>query len=522
MLIVGPNAPSNSHEALASLEPIPVLDLQARLAELVKIMPLAAWCVNPDGHRENSAYGRLRFGGEHPLAMNPDAEEHTPKMATLAGIWRVIEGNVFELEKPIEAWCGRDTILWSRGQSLQLLPLDRSFAVDCQAADLVLEDLTETEAEEIVSQHLQVDSLEVLREELGRQGDVLNQLERFHIVCWDAVTGVGADRSWSFDNVLTALRYLVVYERDHDRQFRSDGAVSCMHIGFAGSGDSQFEDIQSARFQLGLRRLGLRLLRRGYRPQDANDLVRLCNGTLQTLHVDFAGYAKDLLWASTTRDQQDTLLAQLEIHEDTWHAWYKSAHMDVDPVGTRLAIARIGESVWNRLLPKSQHFLATALLHLQEQGHAPQLDYAPISIEVVKVLEVELGHVFEAFRDSLNGKRPVHDPEKRGERSLVAFLEGGKPPELGVISHLLRQPEGNPSELMSSLHGYLSSLSNGNFLTSRKFARSGLERVLNKYRNSGAHDCAIREDVCRECVEEIVGEPGKPGYIVDVSAWKRK
>ena len=76
--------------------------------------------------------------------------------------------------------------------------------------------------------------------------------------------------------------------------------------------------------------------------------------------------------------------------------------------------------------------------------------------------------------------------------------------------------------MMSSLHGYLASLSNGNFLTSRKFVRRGLQRVINKYRNGGAHDCAIPEDVCRECVEEIVGEPGKPGYIVDVSAWQQK
>ena len=263
-MLFGPGAPDDPHEAMASLRPRPVQDLRARLAELADINPLAAWCVNPDGHRENSAYGRLSYGGPHP--------------------------------------------------SLDSVELD--------------DDITESEAEDLVAEHLDATGLEESWEQLGqvelRPGDRLNQ---FHFVCWDAVTGNWAD--WQFPGFSAALRYLATYEREHDRQHRVAGAVSCGYIGFSGSGDAQSEDLRSARFRLGLRRLALRVFRRGYRPTDSGDLVALCNGLLSTLHVDYAGHAKDLLWASSS-EQAAELLDALDIGEDVWRQWAESADVAVD------------------------------------------------------------------------------------------------------------------------------------------------------------------------------------------------
>jgi hypothetical protein len=382
------------------------------------------------------------------------------------------------------------------------------------------EDLTESEAEELVAQHLDAIGLEDSWGQLGEAPlHAANRLDQFHIVCWDAVTGDGADYPWRFPGFLAAVRHLAAYEREHDRHHRIEGAVSCGHIGFSGSGDAQFEDLRSARFRLGLRRLALRVLRRGYRPSDASDLVALCNGTLSTLHVDYAGFAKDLLWQSSS-DQEPALLEALELPQEQWTAWADSADVAVDPRGERLAKERLGEDIWELLRPKVRHFLATALLHLAEQGHAPQLDYAPISLEVVKALEVELAEVLAGFRNASSASELEHDPEDHAERSLSGFLSGGKAPTLGTMSYLLRQPKPEASALRVALHEHLTGLPNGDFLSSSKFVKRGLQRVINKYRNGGAHDSPIPEQACRECIETLVGSKDSPGYIPLVVGWK--
>ncbi len=521
MLFVGAGAPNDVFKAMASLKPRPILDLKVRLKELSEINLLAAWCVNPDGHRENSAYGRLFYGGHHPVGRS-DGDAGAPRMAAVSGIWTVMPGNLFELERPMPPWTGKDTIRWSGGQSLQLLPLDRSFVLDPGLETIeVDEDFTESEAEELVAQHLDAIGLE---DSWGQLAEVplhrANQLDQFHIVCWDAVTGDGAEDPWRFPGFLAAARHLAAYEREHDRHHRIEGAVSCGHIGFSGSGDAQFEDLRSARFRLGLRRLALRVLRRrGYRPSDAADLVALCNGTLSTLHVDYAGFAKDLLW-STPFDQQPALLKALDLPEEQWTAWADTADVAADPQGERLAKERLDEDIWKLLHPKTQHFLATALLHLTDQGHAPQLDYAPISLEVVKALEVELAELLAGFRSAFSARKFGHDPEDHAEESLSGFLSGRKAPTLGAMSHLLGKPKPAASALRVALHEYLIGLPNGDFLTGSKFVKSGLPRVTNKYRNGGVHDSAIPENICRECIDVLIGSEAAPGYIPLVAGWR--
>lgn len=521
MLFVAAGAPNDAHEAMASLRPRPILDLRARLQELSQINPVAAWCVNPDGHRENSAYGRLLDVGHHPVGL-PDGDAEAVRMTAVSGIWTVMPDNIFELERSMPPWTGKDTIRWSGAQSLQLLPLDRSFVRDPGLESIELdEDVTESEAEELVAQHLDAVDLEDSWGQLGeRPLPAEDRLDQFHIVCWDAVTGDGADFPWRFPGVLAAVRHLAAYEREHDRHHRIEGAVSCGHIGFSGSGDAQSEDLRSSRFRLGLRRLALRVLRRGYRPSDAADLVALCNGTLSTLHMDYAGFAKDLLWSSSS-DQELLLLEALELPEEQWTAWADSADVPADPRGRDLAVERLGEDTWELLSPKVRHFLATALLHLAEQGHAPQLDYAPISIEAVKALEVVLAEVLDGFKRASSSREFEYDRADDAEKSLSAFLSGKKAPTLGAMAYLLRKPEPEASALLSALHEYLARLPNGEFLTSNKFVKRGLQRVIYKFRNGGAHDSPISEDTCRECIDTLIGARSSPGYVSLVTEWKR-
>jgi hypothetical protein len=509
-----------SEDLANKLRAAPVHDLQTRLHELYRLRPLAAWCVNPAGHRENAAYGRLFYGDAHPVSMSGNAAD-APRMAAVSGIWRVLPDNVFTMEHPMAPWTRKDTIRWSGGQSLNLIKLDRSFVLDPGVKTLPsIHELTETEAEDLIASQQAgatvEEALGYLREAEDRREARLGQ---FHIVAWDAITGEGGDASKRFDGFLQSLQFLTLYEREHDSQFRTNGATSCRHIGFGGSGNTDFEKTRGERFRLGLRRLALRVLKRGYRPEDATDLVALCNQTLRTLHVEFAGFGKDLLWASPP-EALDELLETIDVPPQSWAAWYATAEMTVDPRGRALVVARTGEEAFAKLLPKTRHFLATALVHMEEQGHAPQLDYAPISLEVVKALEVELVELLAGFRDARRGVTPTHDRQDHGEESLVNFMHGGKAPTLGPIKHLLKTPDSKASPLRRSLHLHLASLPNAAFITSSAFIRHALERVINKFRNGGAHESRITYETCRECIDTLVGTADIPGHITQVASWK--
>jgi hypothetical protein len=50
-------------------------------------------------------------------------------------------------------------------------------------------------------------------------------------------------------------------------------------------------------------------------------------------------------------------------------------------------------------------------------------------------------------------------------------------------------------------------------LTSSKFAGKGLNRVMHKFRNGGAHDSRINEEDCQDCVKRLIGSKEEPGYL---------
>jgi hypothetical protein len=487
-------------EAMASLTPHRIEDLGLRLKELEQVVGMSAWCINPTGHREDSGFGRLW----------ETESDGSFKLRTVAGNWKVRPGNHFEKTKDPLAWSGSDTLFWSGGQSIQLLPLDVSFGVDPVRDAETQVPMSDAEMDEWVEDFLsrQVDDVTPESEPT---------LDSFVISCWDSVTGHVYEPMPAFDGFLAALQFLAGYERENDAQHRLEGAAACSAIGFVGSGDDGHEALRGQRFQAGLLSLAKRHLSHGYHPSYAADLVALANATLRTLHIDFAGYAKDLLWASDA-DTVGDLLEQLEIEPEVWDAWNDGAESIIDQRGAELAIERMGEATWSRIDLKVQQFLSTALLHFDFQGHAPQLDYAPISLEVVKGLEVELGNVLKGFRDATVGQ--VFEGSDR-EKDFAAFLSGeGKTPTLGSISYLLRKPDSDTSQLKVELHNYLESLPNGEFLTSNRFVKRDLHKVAHRYRNGGAHDSAISAMVCLKCIDHLIGTPEKPGLISKVVEWK--
>ncbi len=536
-------------ETTATFQPKRVRDLRTRLVELQEFNPFADWCVNPFDERENSAIGRLTDFEISEVHSKP------PCMRAVSGIWHVEPENRFKLAASIHAWSGKDTIRWSGGSSIQLVALDRSFVATCEDTN----EMSDSEIEELVETRILSGSSVPLRPESASQASRTDRqsISTFYLVAWDTVTGNGSEDPLSFQDVFGVLRWLSAYERNHDRVFRAKGAENCQSIGFTGSKDQEREDLLSTRFQRGLTQIGIRVLKQGYRPSDADDLVALCNGTLRTLQVEYAGFAADLLWASPEempancmmnsgideplgdepsdvpedvqvdddawedrfQSQRDQILETLRISRSEWESWKNQVEVPVDASGQDLALQRLSMRQWESLEAHSKHFLSTGLVHLEQQGHAPMLDYAPIAIEIVKALEVEFGAIFAAFRDAymkdLNMKL-----DARASCSLEGFLAGGKAPTLGSVPYLLRQKTGAQSDHKEALIKFVSSLPNGSEMLRSKFLNKGLHRVVHKYRNGGAHDSPILEQVCRECVEVLVGTKDKAGYIPMVASWK--
>ncbi len=86
---------------------------QSGCRELEQIWGIAAWCIIPSGHREDSGFGRFWKLGE----------DQSFQLRSVAGNWVIRRGNQFEKTDEPLAWAGNDTLFWSGGQSVQLLPL---------------------------------------------------------------------------------------------------------------------------------------------------------------------------------------------------------------------------------------------------------------------------------------------------------------------------------------------------------------------------------------------------------------
>jgi hypothetical protein len=496
-----PSESTISEENDEEIQVTPVTDLAARIEELSRLLPLANWCVNPVGHREKMAYGRFR--AMDPCEVNEAA--HFTEMHMVSGLWKIKPNNNFEKVQVKSSWGGDDTILWSGGGEPQLLPLDRSF---CNRTGLPpVEDYTYEELEELANDLLQSgpDDLDLKFNE--------DPLFTYRLSCWDAITGDHIE-GISFPSFLGAIAFVGVLNREADEEIRRSGATLCSGHHSVATESAEFSHSRTQTFEQALKRIIMRVLQKGYTPRDSSDLVWLCNSLLRTLHVRFAGYAIDIITALPSIEPEESLLEELEIDESGWERAQRFPQEAVDAEGEALALDRLGTFVWQKMSPSAKLFTSTALLHLKWQGHAPQLDYAGISIGIVKALEVELGEILRGFsRQNQLEFSIVSEYNNRHEGELVRFLNGGQTPSLGCISYLLRDAPAADAHASRAFIDYVGSLPGGEYLKSNRFNKRILQKVMHEFRNGGAHDKPITEAVCRDCVETILGTQEKPGCL---------
>jgi len=530
-LIGGPEEVSHNSKTgfpMNLLKVVPIYNLKTRLEQIQKryngyICSIIDFCIDPAGIRPRMAWGSFLWGEEfnqYYIARNSrfnDLIAHNPGpwIRTFAGLWRIDDRNRFVLIDPVDWWTGFDTVFWSGGQSKMLLPLSRSLVVDESRSLLDLDGASDKETAEIVAAYLAGDHEQIPPSSPCR-------LHWYTLVIFPVVCNApGIYLVNTFDTVLEAIHYLIEFERTRDRSLRITGTVAGLGCGFTGNHFPEIEEMAGESFRLGLTRIGTRIITRGYQPSDSNDIVALCNSTLRTVRIDLGGYLWDLLTASDD-DQRAWLLRLLNFEPEFWDQWYDGTMMPVDPSGLALVHGHLGNNAEILLSVRSLHFLASALAMFEERGYAPGLDYAPITIEIVKVLETELGEIFHALRETLQKETLDFDPKDRNQVTLNNYIYGSEKLSFGTYLYLLKGAFKSESGLTERIKSYFLSLPNADYLLGKEFLDKVGQKVLHKFRNGGAHDSPVDYNTCCDCINLLVGTPANPGAISRVIAWKEE
>ncbi len=526
--------PSLRHGRFTGIDTVPeetlkvyqISDLAVRLNELQHEYWAIKYCINPHEHRSASAWGM--FVKPQPKNCAQDAvfddifERDVHWFRSVSGVWELASQNQLLRLDSAPNWLGCDTLYKKSGQEIQLLPLSRTTQEGITLPfDFTPDDVSTVELEEAIEGFIGQAAEDGPRE--LTEFAVPELKSKFAVKVWDTVDGE-VPPPWIFESPLHAIQYLCSFERSWDRKFRETGARGCIALGFSGTGDEASEAQKSERYAKGMLRIANKIACQGYIPADAEDLIGICNQVLRTIQLTYAGYVGDL-WFASDGDVKAQLIEEFDLDEDT-EAELEShlAGPDIDPQSAAALLARIGDDGFSVLSDKSRLFLATAITQIADYGYAPGFDYAPMSIEIVKALEVELQEIFQSFGSSLSGVQLKCDDQNYEENALIKSLEGkAKPPSLGAMGSLLKRArQDGGSDLVKALRAFLQSQSNEDYILSSKFTRLLNGKVLHKYRNAGAHDSAISYETCSECLEVLVGSAGKPGVIARIASWKPK
>jgi hypothetical protein len=481
-----------------SLQIVEVPDLLQRLSERQDMPPIDI-VINPGAPRTMIG---VVYDIEEPLVQN------------LAAAYRLTPGNRLVFSEPVVEWQGSGTLHWSGGSSFVERPLGRTFSLAPMAAlGHNPAEMTDHELDEVVARFLdESPAKRVWADEAGR----LPLTEVFIVSARDNVTKL----TWveSFEGFPHALSWLIEYERMADRPRRVDGSHGCWQLGFAGSGESEREDEVGAAFGASLHSILVQSARRGYRADDVDSVVTLCNVVLKTMRVQTMGYCADLAWRLAAEDGQIKTLERQEafpLKRGELRGWLRTIEFEPEPSQMIEIRNRLGDAA-ELLEPKSRLFLATAFGDWDTRGHSPLMDYSPVSISIVKALETELVEILEAFANRQEATTEV-TVVSDNDRLLQAFLTSRtQRPTLGQMRHLLKSPEGELHRLWTT---FVDKLPEGRELRSSRF-REFLAKAASRYRNSGAHDSAISLATAEGCIREVVGTPGSAGYLATVAKAK--
>ena len=508
--MVMPNS-ANPYRRLRTYRVSEVRDLKKRLIEYKAKFPEIFVVINPDSHRADTG---IAGRGEQRGGSSRWWTETTRKLGswvrTAAGIWSLGDENTVKLVAPAERWSGRDTFFWDGGGSLQLAESPYSLAENILEHLSVPAEMTKEDAREVAQ----------------------------------AITSRGAFlKTPESDISLNSLVFVYWYIGNHTNKIPVR-YPSIFHLiadlagpKYTPKSDDPNEPLKTQQMSVApdshasptlTRALTLiteDILHTGYSPRHAQAVIRVCNATEELgIHLEVVGYVRDILLNCNDSEVGNIQkLCNISIAE-VEASRSREGDFPVHPTGAVTARERLGSNVWDMLARESRYFLATAFWDWNQRRECRFLDYATISVEISKVVEVELRGLFRVFSQepgvlaTAQALTQMHRGKKNttNEVMIARSTSGGYKPTLGNFNYWLDYGNLESTPITNAWRMFLKKDPARDWLCSPE-ARAVLQRIVDKYRNGGAHDSPITIDVCREGIETIVGNTSSPGYLVRVA-----
>jgi hypothetical protein len=513
---------------------IEVSNLPLHLSEIsasISIPPYMKFVVNPAGRREDCAWGSVLDGNADELILR-----------AVSGRWTLSSTHQYSLLEEIKHRAGGDTFYLGASEykfaerkrtmgvwSGELLgePLSRYSVAECADAlqDYLASDVPDALVPPEAWGHVAEDDDDDEKRDSPPDTSELQGCVRFSrlwvLRYWETVDGERSDPIF-LEHPLALIKALLRLESD-DRLARVHGAHGYSSIGFGGSSSHSHEDAVGAAFESSLRRIMDAIVTRGYQPMDGLNVQALANATLKSFRVTVCGCAADLLATHLPRTDDDfeSLCEELDISSQLAQLIVEQLANDVDPTARELLLSRVGASVLDAIEPPTRLFLATAFLQFEHFGRSPCVDYAPVSLQIVKALEFEIRALVSECVAMVDLKQFSQEPNKY-EQTLLDARHGHKERlSLGSLVHAIRKSRTIAGPPFDLFHRQLEARGVA-FLSQERTTKFILGDVLTRFRNGGAHDSAISLATCEECIDSLVGTEQNSGLIPRLLVWRAK
>ena len=529
---------------------IAIDSLPEYLSDICKQVPILAcgqFSINPFCHRENGGYGwtanfldkRQFIEGQinpdgTPLELRTDHDTikrcgQEKSFNTVLGEWMIDSANNVSLTHQTDSWSDRATLHWSGGASVGFGNLSYSLAHYDHWSDLSDEEkkdaLHSLFSEDINNETINKDHYSSLDA----------QANLFAAELWDTYTGdkyvLRVSSPYEFISFLN--KHLIEF----DERIRIQGGRPCGSpiTGSRGSGDVKCERLLTKQAQAALFSIAENMAVSGYKPEKALRICSIVNRLFETLHIDFAGYVQDLLIQCELDEDLESLCGSLNIDQDEVSQFKDGIDLRPPLEGIKMLKDIVGDHSLALVSQKAIYFAANGLFDLSLKGDSPHLDYATVSIEFVKALEVELGSLFRCWLasipfDSVEFGSSRHESDVQNYMRSASTKEAGNAPArmfsigtmgylLGDVGKLIQKPDtrvGSQS-LIAIMATKVSMVEEMKPLLQKQFYSKFISKVSHSFRNGGAHDQKIPLFTCMQCRDSILGAPSSPGWLVTVS-----
>ena len=513
----------------------------------IPILACGQFSINPFCHRENGGYGwTAKFLEKHQFIegqANPDRaplEVKTDPYArkrfgqqrsinTVLGEWSIDSANNVSLTHQTDGWSDKATLHWSGGASIGFGNLSYSLAHFDHWSDLsdeekkdALYSLFSEDIEEAIVDEDQYESLDT-------------QINLFAAGLWDTYTGdkyvLRVSSPYEF------ISFLNKHLNEFDERIRIQGGRPCGSpvTGSTGSSDDERERLLTKQAQTALFSIAESIAVSGYKPEKALRICSIVNRLFETLHVDFAGYVQDLLVQCELDEDLESLCDSLDVGRDAVSQFKDGIELRPPLEGLKMLKDIVREDCLALVSPKAVYFAANGLFDMNLKGDSPHLDYATVSIEFVKALEVELGFLFRSWlapfpfelvefgssRHECDAQNYIRSAstKKAGDTPARMFSLGSMGYLLGDVAKFIKKPDTSIGP--RSLLAVMATTANKNEamkpLLQKSFYSKFINKVSHSFRNGGAHDQKIPLITCIECRDSILGSSANPGWLITVS-----